>query len=96
MSSRTTAKSWGLSVSLRHPNKTEWSKAEIKQLSVWQGACCKARAFPGEFLKDAVSTAVYLLNRATTKSVINKTPYDACYDKKQVLATLASLVALHM
>jgi hypothetical protein len=39
MNSQTTVNSWGLSVSSRHPNRMEWLKAEIKQLSVGQGVC---------------------------------------------------------
>ncbi|KAL6348524.1 hypothetical protein AAG906_013144 [Vitis piasezkii] len=35
-----------------------------------------------EFWGEAVSTAVYLLNRAPTKSIIGKTPYEAYYNRK--------------
>jgi hypothetical protein len=42
----------------------------------------KSMGIPSEFWGEAVSTAVYLLNGATTKSVINKTTYEANYGKK--------------
>jgi hypothetical protein len=37
---------------------------------------------PAEFWGEAVSTAVYLLNRAPTKSLQDRTPYEAWYNKK--------------
>lgn len=42
----------------------------------------KSMGVLGEFWGEAVSTAVYLLNRAPTKSVVGKTPYEAYYDRK--------------
>ena len=42
----------------------------------------KSMGVPGGFWGEAVSTAVYLLNRAPTKSVVGKTPYEAYYDRK--------------
>ena len=42
----------------------------------------KSMGVPGEFWGEAVSTAVYLLNRAPTKSIIGKTPYEAYYNRK--------------
>jgi hypothetical protein len=55
----------------------------------------KSKGILGEFLKDVVSTTVYLLNRATTKSVINKTPYEAYYDKKPIKCWSPSHLWLH-
>jgi hypothetical protein len=42
----------------------------------------KSKNMPGSFWGEAVMTAVYLLNRAPTKAVIGKTPYEAIYGRK--------------
>ena len=42
----------------------------------------KSMEVPGEFWGEAVSTAIYLLNRAPTKSVTGKTPYEAYHNRK--------------
>uniref|UniRef100_A0ACD5Y6T1 Uncharacterized protein n=1 Tax=Avena sativa TaxID=4498 RepID=A0ACD5Y6T1_AVESA len=42
----------------------------------------KSKNLPGRFWGEAVATAVFLLNRAPTKSVNEKTPYEALYGVK--------------
>jgi hypothetical protein len=42
----------------------------------------KSKGMPGRFWGEAVSTAVYLLNRAPIKSVVGMTPYEAWYGHK--------------
>jgi hypothetical protein len=42
----------------------------------------KSKGLLAEFWGEAVSTAVYLLNRAPTKSLQGRTPYEAWYNKK--------------
>ncbi|KAE8723501.1 hypothetical protein F3Y22_tig00012370pilonHSYRG00100 [Hibiscus syriacus] len=42
----------------------------------------KSMGVPGEFWGEAVSTAVYLLNRAPTRSIVGKTPYEAYYNHR--------------
>ncbi|KAF8725661.1 hypothetical protein HU200_020204 [Digitaria exilis] len=42
----------------------------------------KAMGVPGRFWGEAVTTAVFILNRAPTKSLDSKTPYEAWYEKK--------------
>ena len=42
----------------------------------------KSKGMPGKFWGEAVNTAVYLLNRAPTKSVVGMTPYEAWYGHK--------------
>ena len=42
----------------------------------------KARGVPVKFWGEAVTTAVYLLNRGTTKSVAGKTPYEAWHGRR--------------
>ncbi|KAK1686566.1 hypothetical protein QYE76_047414 [Lolium multiflorum] len=42
----------------------------------------KSKGVPGRFWGEAVTTAVYLLNRAPTKSVVGMTPYEAWYGRK--------------
>jgi hypothetical protein len=42
----------------------------------------KAKKLPNFFWGEAVTTAVYLLNRSYTRSVDGKTPYEAWYGKK--------------
>jgi transposase InsO family protein len=42
----------------------------------------KSKNMPGAFWGEAVTTAVYLLNRAPTKVVIGKTLYEAIYRRK--------------
>ncbi|WVZ81780.1 hypothetical protein U9M48_029122 [Paspalum notatum var. saurae] len=48
----------------------------------------KARKVPGTFWGEAVSTAVFLLNRSPTKSVTGKTPYEAWHGEKSVVQFL--------
>jgi transposase InsO family protein len=48
----------------------------------------KSMEVPGKFWGEAVSTAIYLLNRAPTKSVVGKTPYEAYYNRKPSVAHL--------
>ena len=42
----------------------------------------KSKNLPGTFWGEAISTAVYLLNRDPTKAVIGKTPYESIYGCK--------------
>ena len=42
----------------------------------------KSKGMPDKFWGEAVNTAVYLLNRAPTKSVVGMTPYEAWYGQK--------------
>lgn len=42
----------------------------------------KSQGMPGLFWGEAVTTAVYLLNRSPTKSVVGKTAYEAWREKK--------------
>jgi transposase InsO family protein len=42
----------------------------------------KSMRIPAEFWGEAVTTAVYILNRATTKSLTGMTPYEAWYKRK--------------
>jgi transposase InsO family protein len=42
----------------------------------------KAKGVPGEFWGEAVTTAVYLLNRGVTKSVDGKTPFEAWHGRE--------------
>jgi hypothetical protein len=42
----------------------------------------KSKGMSGKFWGEAVSTAVYLLNRAPTKSVVGMTLYEAWYGRK--------------
>jgi hypothetical protein len=42
----------------------------------------KSKGMPGRFWGEAVNTAVYLLNRALTKSVVGMTPCEAWYERK--------------
>jgi hypothetical protein len=42
----------------------------------------KRKGMPGEFWGEVVSTAVHLLNRAPTRCLEGRTPYEAWYNKK--------------
>lgn len=42
----------------------------------------KAKHVPGEFWGEAVTTAVFLLNRSPTKSVDGKTSFEAWHGRK--------------
>jgi hypothetical protein len=42
----------------------------------------KSKGMPGRFWGEAVSTTVYLLNRAPTKSVVGMMSYEAWYVRK--------------
>jgi transposase InsO family protein len=42
----------------------------------------KAKGVPGRFWGEAMSTAVFLLNRSPTKSLDNQTPYEAWYGQR--------------
>jgi transposase InsO family protein len=57
---------------------------ERRNCTVVEMARCllKARGVPAEFWGEAVSTAVYLLNRSPTKSLKGKTPYEAWHNRK--------------
>jgi hypothetical protein len=46
------------------------------------GCLLKSKNLPGEFWGEAVTTAVYLLNRAPIKSLQGRTPYEAWYNRK--------------
>ena len=48
----------------------------------------KSKNMLGSFWGEAVTTAVYLLNRAPTKAVIGKTPYEAIYGHKPSVSHL--------
>jgi transposase InsO family protein len=48
----------------------------------------KSKNLPNMFWGEAVTTAVYLLNRALTKSVTHKTPYEVFYGRKPNVAHL--------
>lgn len=57
---------------------------ERRNLIVVEMARCllKSKGVPGEFWGEAVTTAVYLLNCAPTRSLQGKTPYEAWYNRK--------------
>ena len=57
---------------------------ERRNQTVVEMARCmlKSKQMPSRFWGEAVVTAVYVLNRAPTKSLKNKTPYEAWYDWK--------------
>uniref|UniRef100_A0ACD5U6F7 Uncharacterized protein n=1 Tax=Avena sativa TaxID=4498 RepID=A0ACD5U6F7_AVESA len=48
----------------------------------------KAKGVPPKFWGEAVTTAVYLLNRGMTKSLPGKTPYEACHGRRPNAAHL--------
>ena len=55
----------------------------------------KAKMLPGEFWGEAVSTAVFILNRSATKALDGVTPYEAWYGQKpdvSFLRTFGSIV----
>jgi hypothetical protein len=57
---------------------------ERRNRTVVEMARCllKSKNVPGEFWGEAVTTAVYLLNRAPTKSLQGRTPYEAWHNIK--------------
>ena len=57
-------------------------------------ALLKQRSMPAEFWGEAVSTAVFLLNRAPTKSLTGKTPYEAWHGRKPVVHYLRTFGCL--
>jgi transposase InsO family protein len=54
----------------------------------------KQRSMPAKFWGEAVSTAVFLLNRAPTKALNGRTPYEAWYDKKPAVSFLRTFGCL--
>ena len=42
----------------------------------------KAKGMPAKFWGEAVTTAVFILNRAPTKALTGKTPFEAWYGSK--------------
>ena len=42
----------------------------------------KAKCMPARFLDEAVTTVVFILNRAPTKALTSKTPFEAWYGRK--------------
>jgi hypothetical protein len=56
---------------------------------VEMGSCLlKSKSVPGEFWGEVVTTAVYLLNRAPTKSLQGRTPYEAWHTRKPKVSHL--------
>jgi hypothetical protein len=45
----------------------------------------KAKGLPGWFWGEAVSIAIYVMNRCPTKSVDSMTPFEAWHEKKPVV-----------
>ena len=56
----------------------------------------KAKKMPAEFWGEAVTTAVFILNRAPTKALKGKTPFEACMDASGMCPSSGHLVALAM
>jgi hypothetical protein len=48
----------------------------------------KAKAMPAEFWGEAVSTAVFILNRSPTKALEGQTPFEAWHGRKSNVAFL--------
>ena len=48
----------------------------------------KAKGMPTRFWGDAVTTAVFILNRAPTKALMGKTPFEAWYGHKPSVSFL--------
>ena len=57
-------------------------------------ALLKERAMPAEYWGEAVVTAVYLLNRAPTKSLEGKTPFEAYHGRKPAVSYLKTFGCL--
>lgn len=56
----------------------------------------KAKGVPGEFWGEAVTTAVYILNRAPTKSVLGKTAYEAWHGTRPDVHFLRTFGCAHV
>jgi len=71
---------------------------ERRNQTVVEMARCmmKSKVVPDQFWGDAVTTAVYVLNRAPTKSLEGVTPYEAWHGKKPSVNTLECLGVLGM
>jgi transposase InsO family protein len=54
----------------------------------------KQRSMPAKFWGEAVSTAVFLLNRVPTKALNGRMPYEAWYDKKPAVSSLRTFGCL--
>ena len=48
----------------------------------------KAKGMPARFWGEAVTTAVFILNRAPTKALTGKTPFEAWYGRKPSVSFL--------
>lgn len=57
-------------------------------------ALLKQRSMPAEFWGEAVTTAVFLLNRSPTKSLVGKTPYEAWHGRKPAVQFLRTFGCL--
>jgi hypothetical protein len=57
-------------------------------------ALLKERAMPVHFWGEAVTTTVFLLNRAPTKSLDGKTPYEAYHGQKPAVGFLKTFGCL--
>ena len=51
----------------------------------------KAKGMPARFWGEAVTTAVFILNRAPTKALMGKTPIEAWYGRKPSMSFLRTL-----
>ena len=56
----------------------------------------KAASIPGEFWGEAVTTAVFILNRSPTRSVVGMTPYEAWHGDRPRCTSCALLGAWFM
>jgi len=67
---------------IKHPQQN--GVVERRNQTVVEMARCmlKSMKVPPEFWGEAVATAVYVLNRSPTKSLKNKTPFEAWHGKK--------------
>jgi hypothetical protein len=54
----------------------------------------KSKKMPSEFWGEVVHTAVYLLNRAPTRSLEGKTPYEAWHRKKPNVGHLRTFACM--
>nr|AAP44677.1 putative gag-pol polyprotein [Oryza sativa Japonica Group] len=69
---------------------------ERRNQTILATACSllKAKGMPARFWGEAVTMAVFLLNRAPTKSLENRTPYEAWFGKKPAVGHLRTFGCL--
>ena len=70
-------------LTVRHtPQQNDVAERKNRTIVEMARSMLKGKGLPNQYWAEAVSTAVYILNRSPTKAVRDKTPYKAWHGRK--------------